>query len=617
MHKLFCIFLFIALSFTVLFNVCPAIAEMPAVVISRVQLGDVSSLSYEFVELYNNSDLEIEVTNWCIYYASALNDSTGSKMACVTTENPNIHIFLPARSSLLAVSSLLSSNTGLNGDMKFSATLSKTAGHVRLLDNKNQEIDKVAWGETAVSPEGKLSATVPIVGEVISRKHLSETILQDTNINFDDFENILPPSVFQYGLIYEVQDLCSNIDNIQTIIPDGYSVDVNSKCSPPPVDVCGNIDGLQIVMPKGYELDTEGQCQPDVCANITGLQIAIPNDLESDGFGNCVMHDECLNLPEIQSTIPKNYIRVGESDCRLNLLPIIVSELLPNAIGTDDGNEFIEIFNPNDVDLLLDDYLLIVGTDLKSYNFPAGTVISAKSYRAFSNSDIKFNLVNSGGNVKIFSIDNYLIDASANYIDAGDGVSWGLIDGLWQYSNRPTPGTANMPSSIEQEIEIENVLTACAANQYRSPETNRCRLIPTSKTILAVCKDGQYRSEETGRCRNIVSDVAILAVCAEGQERNPVTNRCRNINGTVLGASDLKPCKAGQERSPETNRCRNVVSVIATADYAPTEVNQSENNSVVALSFIGVGTLAVSYGVWEWRTEIVKFILKIRRKFSK
>ena len=617
MHKLFYTFIFIALTFTLLFNVSPAIAEAPAVVISRVQFGDLTSLSYEFVELYNNSDVEIDVTNWCVYYASALSDSIGSKMACVTTENPNIHIFLPARGSLLAVSSLLSTNSGLNGDIKFSATLSKTAGHVRLLDNKNQEIDKVAWGDTAISPEGKLSASVPIVGEIISRKSVSETILQDTNVNFDDFENVLPPSVFKYGLIYEVQDLCSNIDNIQTVLPDGYSVDVNSKCSPPPIDVCSNLNGIQVTTPHGYELDSEGKCQSDVCVNIAGLQTIIPNNLESDGFGNCVIHDECLNLPEIQPTIAQNYIRVGEGDCRLNLLPIVISELLPNPVGTDDGNEFFEIYNPNDNDVLLDNYLFVIGSDSKSYNFPAGAVVSAKSYRAFSSSDINFNLVNSVGVVKIFSIDNYLIDAGTSYVDAGDGVSWSLIDNLWQYSNRLTPNAANLPSIIEQEIEIENVLIACAANQYRSPETNRCRIIPTAKTVLAACKDGQYRSEETGRCRNIISDVASLTICAEGQERNPATNRCRNISGTVLGASNIKPCKAGQERNPETNRCRNIVSVIATADYAPTQVNQSEGNGVVALSFVGAGTLAVSYGVWEWRTEIVKFILKIRRKFSK
>ena len=195
-------------------------------------------------------------------------------------------------------------------------------------------------------------------------------------------------------------------------------------------------------------------------------------------------------------------------------------------------------------------------------------------------------------------------------------MAWILIDGLWQYTDQPTPGMVNLASMINSEIETtaSNGLVPCAANQYRSPETNRCRLLASSVSILVSCKDGQYRSEETNRCRSIATDVSQLTQCAEGQERNPATNRCRSTSA-VLGASNLVPCKVGQERNPTTNRCRNVASAIPVASYAPEQANESSNNSILLWSLVSVGVIAAVYGIWEWRQEISNIIRKVRMGF--
>jgi hypothetical protein len=84
-----------------------------------------------------------------------------------------------------------------------------------------------------------------------------------------------------------------------------------------------------------------------------------------------------------------------------------------------------------------------------------------------------------------------------------------------------------------------------------------------------------------------------------------------------LGDSDLKPCKAGQERNPETNRCRNITGDIALADYKPEQTAQKQDNIILILSIVGVGLLAVGYGVWEWRLDIMKLFRKIREKLFK
>ena len=488
------------------------------------------------------------------------------------------------------------------------------AGHVRLVNQNGIEVDKVGWGKTAISAEGFNPATLPTVGNILRRKIITTNIYQDTDINNDDFEVAPPDKVYPYESIYEVQDICSNLDGTQMVLPDGYSVDTFGKCSPPPIDICDNLDGLQIVVPAGYLLDEKGHCQFDICLNIDGLQLILPDGMEFDATSNCVRHDECSNLSGIQTNIPYRYKRGFDNSCMLDLLPLSITELFPNAVGGDDGNEFIEIYNPNTNDVNLNNYLLSVGLDnLHVFHFPDGSHIAPGQYIAFSNDDIKFTLINTTSDVGLISSDGVLIDKTQAYVNPDDGMSWALIDGVWGYTNRPTPGDINVPSVLEAKVieaVVDSSIEPCGSNQYRNPDTNRCKLIPETNSTITPCKDGQYRSEETNRCRNIVSDVIALTQCAEGQERNPDTNRCRSVTA-VLGSADLAPCKTGQERNPDTNRCRNIVSSIPQAEYVPEQTFEKSNNYLVWWVLAGIGSVAVAYAVWEWRQEIIKLTRKL------
>jgi hypothetical protein len=576
---------------TAIFIHQPAMAISPNLVISQIQLGNTASANNEFIELYNNSPTDIDVTNWCLYYASATSVQNGSKMACFISENANIYLYMPGHSFAFAISTqLFSSQPNLGSDIKFSATLLGSAGHLRLIDNKGLEIDKIGWGSTAVSAEGLKPAVVPPTGKVLSRKVLSTVALQDTDVNGDDIEAALPKTTYSYGSIYEVQDVCVNLEGIQTSVPNGYTVDATNNCMPPPIDVCPNLDGLQIIVPDQYWRDENGNCQKDICFNIDGIQQKLPEGMKFSDDGNCV----------------------------LDLLPLKITELLPNPIGSDVDNEFIEIYNPNSTRVNLSEYRLTIGVNGAKYEFPTGSIINPNQYLSFSNNDIKFTLLNTTSDVKLVSSDDQQVDESPPYSNPSDGMTWALIDGLWQYTDRPTPGVANLISLTETEDEAMTSvsLAPCAANQYRNPETNRCRLLVWSISVLAPCKDGQYRSEETNRCRSIASDVSQLIQCAEGQERNPATNRCRSTS-TVLGANSLTPCKAGQERNPLTNRCRNVAGTIPTAGYAPEQANESSNNSIMMWSLISVGAIAICYGIWEWRQEIVNMFKKVKFGFHK
>lgn len=581
-------FLLICFSFVALFSINNNNNDVFAgdvpqkVVFVQIQAGGIADNSIgkaatqEFISIYNNSLIDIDISGWKI------TNKSDKSLVCFNCQDSTPKILSSHKYLFIASNSFVSQRqidypdeSAFVPDVMYSPTNAQygdiiaSSDNLTIIDRNDTEIDNVSWS-SSIDKNWQLQR-LPSFSE-------SDTYVDSDNMQSDfiDVNNIeLSPNII---------GLCPNIAGYQDVVPDGLIIDENGDCVSPPTWVCKNIPG-SLVVPLGLELDSEG---------------------------NCVEHDECPNIPESQTVIPYGYKKEDDGSCVLNVFPIVISELMPNFDGDDYGNEFIEIYNPNDTEVILQNYILYVGSTLvRVYEFPDGAIIQPKQYLSFSNNEIKFTLVNTSSVVEIRSLDEKYSFKSSAYDSPNDGWSWALINGEWQYTNIPTPDAENRPAEIaitNDEIGIED-LHPCAANQYRNPLTNRCKLLPEYESVPTPCRDGQYRSEETGRCRNIISDVVDLVPCAEGQERNPATNRCRTIS-SVLGASDLVPCKEGQERNPETNRCRNIVSM-PKADYAPEKTTEVTDNKSTWLIIVGVGALVIGYGVWEWRKELSGIFKKL------
>lgn len=498
----------------------------------------------EFISIYNNTDQEVDITDWCL-----LNKSE-KPIVCFNPSSLSIFFHMPSYSYVTISSDNFAFDHKYESDFIYT-TINTSSGSIvagsdaiKLVDANGVLVDDLSWSSNL--PGGYLYQR--------NKEPLPSQKLIDTGL-LNDFTKIssLVVPVNKTLEEFEVFDVCKNIVGIQETVPTGDEVDADGNCAPPPVSVCPNLDVLYTVLPVGYLLDENGDCQPDVCLNIVGLQMAIPDGMVGD-----------------------------DSNCFMKPLPLQITELFPNPSGSDAGNEFIEIYNPNTADIDLSVYGFYIDSDyIHKYVFPANAHIGPGQYLAFYNDDIRFTLINTTGLVRLVALNDLLIDETNIYKNASDNMSWALINKTWQWTNQPTPNRINLPSLIEIESEV---------------------VIPAS--TLAPCKDGQYRSEETHRCRNIISDVSDLMSCAEGQERNPVTNRCRSITAAVLGDSILKPCDPGQERNPDTNRCRNVVAAIPTADYAPEQINVKNEDYTSWYIMGGFGLIAVGYGLWEWRIEL-------------
>lgn len=578
MHKLFLLAGLITLFVAFVLNVQHVTAVSQNVVISQIKAGN--SASSRLVELYNNSSFAVDVTNWCVYYTPP-SDSSRTNVGCFVDTDPKLHIFLPGHSFAL----LASTQTGISADIVLNLGLGTgSGGHVYLINHDN-EVDRVGWQSgslIATNPEGH--AVTITDTKVIERQFVvgSTNTFIDTDNNATDFIASTLRTSYKYGSLFDVIDVCNNIEGIQEFVPDGFTLVDDGSCSQPPIDVCTNIDEIQTDVPSGYELGIDGLCQIDICNNLSDIQSAVPDGYTVDNLGFC--------LPV--------------------LLPIRVNEVLPNAIGSDEGNEFIELYNPNNTTVDLSSYILKVGIDTpKEYVFPGASYIEPNSYKVFYNADIGFTLVNTSGQVAIMSTNDQIVDSSPIYLNPAEGLAWALIGDVWQYTNQPTPGLENVTSAVTQD-NVEPVvaeLKPCASNQFRSPETNRCRLLVTTGSTIVACKDGQYRSEITNRCRSIAGDAGVVMPCAANQYRNTDTNRCKLIESA---SSTLTPCTENQERNVDTNRCRNVVSTIPNAGFAVEPIPDSSSSTIGWFAVGGVCLIALGYGVWEWRQEFTNGIRK-------
>lgn len=561
------------------------------VVISHLQTGGSASgtANQEFIAVYNNSDSEVDITDWCVTYSDYTNATIVDLYCFKAAENMD-EVRVSAKSSIVVASpsypALADTVTGTY--INASTTLSGTRGHVAIYNEDDHVIDRVAWDNKASAPPTSpetIAAAAPAGGSMLLRD-FAGAVFVDTDHNLNDF----------------------NV--VSSILPATHPL-VDYMAPPELVDVCKNLPDIQSIMPSGYDYDDTDNCEPmsaDLCQNVSNVQLMVPQDM-SGLSGNCydTALDVCKNIENFQLDIPNGFREISSDLCKM-INPkgnIMLSEILANSAGTDTGHEFIEIYNNDGRSIDLSDYSLAIGKNAeKILSLPAYDLAPGE-YVYFSDTDLVYTLLNTTTQLKLLFYDGTVVDEMIPYQDPGDDVSWSLIDDVWQFTDIVTPGSANV--AIPQILGDNDVvstagLAQCPAGKYRNTLTNRCRNIEEDASVLASCEADEYRNPETNRCKKIALAASTLAPCAEGYDRNEETNRCRKLQEDA----QLVPCAQGYERNSETNRCRKIVPATPTAvvtDSPEPILQESILSSPYALAAT-VGTGAMGYGIYEWRTEL-------------
>ncbi|MCL5010906.1 MAG: lamin tail domain-containing protein [Patescibacteria group bacterium] len=123
---------------------------------------------------------------------------------------------------------------------------------------------------------------------------------------------------------------------------------------------------------------------------------------------------------------------------------VFINEVMPSPSGSDEENEWVELFNANNFDVSLAGWSLrdTVGS-IKTFVFPDNTEIKANGFLVLTRPQTKIVLQNSGDGLELLD-PNGQIAGKTEYGKASQGQSWNRLGQNHVWSSTPTPGAQNL-----------------------------------------------------------------------------------------------------------------------------------------------------------------------------
>jgi LPXTG-motif cell wall-anchored protein len=148
----------------------------------------------------------------------------------------------------------------------------------------------------------------------------------------------------------EPEDVCPNIDGMQTTVPEGYYINDDGDCVKDPVDVCPNIDGMQTTVPEGYYIDDDGDCvEPEDEEIIHNIRFSIKKEVRKEGndkWREKVTDVEKDEVVEFKITI-KNKSTEGTDDAdEMKMKDVLPDEM--ERVGGSGLTEYWDDFEPGE-----------------------------------------------------------------------------------------------------------------------------------------------------------------------------------------------------------------------------------------------------------------------------
>lgn len=131
---------------------------------------------------------------------------------------------------------------------------------------------------------------------------------------------------------------------------------------------------------------------------------------------------------------------------------IFINEILPNPKGADEIDEWIELYNSNNLDVDLSGWQLKdkVGT-VTTYTIPNGTKIMANGFKLFSRTETKIMLNNNQDGINLLMPDKNIAD-SISFTSAPLGQSYNKTSNGWKWNTTLTPGVINNVTLLVNKV---------------------------------------------------------------------------------------------------------------------------------------------------------------------
>jgi hypothetical protein len=169
-----------------------------------------------------------------------------------------------------------------------------------------------------------------------------------------------------------------------------------------------------------------------------------------------------------------------------------ITEVLPNPASpqTDASDEFVEIYNANDVPFDLTGFSLTAGlATIHRFSFTSGTTLPPKSFTTFFSADTSLSLSNTDGQVVLLDPSGNRVSQTDAYGAAPDGQAWALTNGTWGWTTTPTP---NAPNAMTAPVAAASKTTA--KTTLAAKKTTTKRAATTAKTKTSKPKSGAAKT---------------------------------------------------------------------------------------------------------------------------
>jgi hypothetical protein len=149
---------------------------------------------------------------------------------------------------------------------------------------------------------------------------------------------------------------------------------------------------------------------------------------------------------------------------------ILINELLPSPEGSDEDNEWVELYNQNKEKVDLSGWKIkdSVGATT-TFTIPQGTEIKALGFLLFYRNTTKIILNNDNDEISLIKPDLNVTD-KVSYEKAVVGQSYNRISNNWVWSKTPTPEKTN---SIETNLKVTQKNNDIKINEIADNEGNQ------------------------------------------------------------------------------------------------------------------------------------------------
>ncbi len=469
--KLFSIFTLVVLSCHLIPSTI--IAAESDVVISEVLSNPSGETTDEFIELYNNSDLAIDLSGWHFTDGDALDeiiawDSISHGDISGAILNTTI---LPGQSYGIILDPDYNS-----GGLPYSfpaGTLILTVANSSLGNGLTASSDPLALYRAGGTSLDYLADTygTPLLN--------SDPLLCDDDalddIPFDPGDGVSVEKINLLGADSS-DNWSNNADNSSTPGAVNHPL-VNQPPQITDTEVTpanASLDGATNVLIKAKVTDPEGSADiSSINLDLSPLDGPATQALYDDGtHGDEQDGDEWYSLAYLppDDTRAGNYtlaITAADSQGQIATQSValiledveysdqlMINEILPNPAGTDTANEFIELVNSGTETINLSSWQLTDGSN--TYKFPAGTALASDKYLAFFSAQTKISLNNGGDTVSLLTPRGELISKITYPTVPEEDTSFMRDDAnRFVWTTTPTPNAANQLTVNEEENDTE------------------------------------------------------------------------------------------------------------------------------------------------------------------